>query len=50
MITNTEGNTGLVQIFPTWHSPEELIEYAKECCLLRELTPEERDLFGLPPR
>ena len=30
--------------------PLEMIEYAKECCLLRDLTPEERELFGLPPR
>jgi len=50
LITNTAGDTGLVQIFPTWHSPEELVDYARECCLLRDLTPEERELFGLPPR
>jgi WD40 repeat protein len=50
MITNTEGDTGSVQIFPTWQSAEELIDYAKECCVLRELTAEERELFGLPPR
>ena len=31
------------------HSVEELIAYAKSCCVLRELTPEERDQFGLPP-
>ena len=43
-------NDGKTSIFPTWATPEELIAYARECCLLRELTPEERDLFGLPPR
>jgi WD40 repeat protein len=31
-----------------WHSSEELIEYAYDCCVTRELTPEERDQFGLP--
>jgi WD40 repeat protein len=50
VITNTEGDTGLVQIFPTWHSPEELVTYARECCLVRELTADERETFGLPPK
>ena len=31
-------------------SLEELVAYAKECCVVRELTPDERELFGLPPR
>jgi WD40 repeat protein len=30
-----------------WHSTEELIEFARECCVSRELTPEEREQFGL---
>ena len=50
VIANSEGNTGMIRVFPTWHSPDELIDYARECCLLRDLTPEERELFGLPPR
>jgi Tol biopolymer transport system component len=33
-----------------WHSPEELVQYAYDCCVSRELTPEERDQFGLPVR
>ena len=37
-------------IFPTWQSTEELIAYAKECCVWRELTQEEREQFGLPER
>ena len=41
---------GMLKIYPTWHSPEELIAYAKECCVVRQLTPEERQQFGLPPR
>jgi WD40 repeat protein len=42
-----EGKTSL---YPTWLTKEELIAYTKECCLLRELTPEEREVFGLPER
>jgi len=42
-------NYGTLEIYPTWHSVKELIAYAKSCCVLRELTPEERDQFGLPP-
>jgi WD40 repeat protein len=30
-----------------WHSTEELIEFARECCVSRELTPEEREQYGL---
>jgi hypothetical protein len=33
-----------------WQSTEELIAHAKECCVTRELTPEERVQFGLPGR
>lgn len=36
------------EIFRVWQSTEELIEYAYECCVFRELTPEERVQFGLP--
>ena len=43
-------NDGAASIYPTWGTPGELIAYAKECCAFRELTPEERELFGLPPR
>jgi WD40 repeat protein len=30
-----------------WQSTDELIQYAKACCVLRELTPAERQQFGL---
>jgi hypothetical protein len=30
-----------------WQSTDELIQYAKECCVFRELTAAERDQFGL---
>jgi WD40 repeat protein len=33
-----------------WRSTGELIEHAYDCCITRELTPEERDRFGLPDR
>jgi WD40 repeat protein len=33
-----------------WRSTEELVEYAYDCCVSRELTPEEREQFGLPLR
>ena len=46
----TSGTEGGLQIFPTWHSAEELIAYAREHCVFRELTAEERGLFGLPER
>ena len=50
LTVNFEEDQARVQIFPTWQSPEELVEYAKECCVVHELTADERDLFGLPPR
>ncbi len=34
-------------VFRVWQSTEELIEYAKECCVFRELTDAERTQFGL---
>jgi hypothetical protein len=30
-----------------WQSTDELIQYAKACCVLRELTPAERQQFRL---
>ena len=38
------------EIRPVWPSTEALIAYAQECCVLRELTAEERAQFGLPER
>ena len=42
------GHETLVSVWNVWQSKEELIAYAKECCVMRELTPEERQQFGLP--
>jgi WD40 repeat protein len=43
--------TGGLQLPPAvwrvWQSKEELIEYARQCCVIRSLTPEERQQFGL---
>lgn len=40
---------GALKVFPAWQTTQELIDYAKECCVVRELTAEEREQFGLPP-
>ena len=37
-----------IEIYRVWQTTEDLIAYAKECCVVRELTPEERQQFGLP--
>ena len=37
-----------IQVDRVWQTKEDLIAYAKECCIVRELTPEERQQFGLP--
>jgi WD40 repeat protein len=42
--------SGRASVYPAWQSLEELIAYAKECCVIRELTATERELFGLPPK
>ncbi|MDX1687201.1 MAG: protein kinase [Candidatus Promineifilaceae bacterium] len=44
----TTGHFPAPDIRPVWQFTEELIEYAYECCVFRELTPEEREQFGLP--
>jgi WD40 repeat protein len=41
---------GSLQVFPAWQTTQELIDYAYECCVFRDLTAEERELFGLPER
>lgn len=46
----TAGYSPVPVIRPVWQSTEELMAYAYDCCVFRELTPEERALFGLPER
>ena len=41
---------GTAKVLPAWQTTQELIDHAKECCVVRELTAEEREQFGLPPR
>lgn len=41
----SDGTLRIWRVFPDTQS---LIAYAKQCCILRELTPKERELFGLP--
>ena len=38
-----------VFVWPIWADTQSLIDYARRCCVLRDLTSEERSLFGLPP-
>jgi WD40 repeat protein/DNA-binding SARP family transcriptional activator len=37
------------EVWRVWQSTEELVAYAKACCVFRELTPDERVQFGLSP-
>ena len=37
------------RVWRMWPSTQALIDYARECCVFRELTTEERAQFGLPP-
>jgi WD40 repeat protein/serine/threonine protein kinase/DNA-binding XRE family transcriptional regulator len=41
------GNETLVSVWNVWQTTEDLITYAKDCCVVRELAPEERQQFGL---
>ncbi|HOU12830.1 MAG TPA: BTAD domain-containing putative transcriptional regulator [Anaerolineae bacterium] len=36
-----------LKVFPTWSSLEALMDYARQHCVVRELTDAERELFGL---
>jgi WD40 repeat protein len=37
-----------LKVFRAWQSTQELLDYAKECCVFRQLTDLERQQFGLP--
>jgi WD40 repeat protein len=39
-----------ILVFPMWDTLDELMAYAEDCCMLRELTPGERTRYGLPER
>jgi WD40 repeat protein len=44
----TIGDLQPARLWRVWQSTQELIDYARECCVIRQLTPEERTRFGLP--
>jgi WD40 repeat protein len=41
---------GLLKVYPAWQTLEELMDYARQCCVVRELTDAEREMLGLPAR
>jgi WD40 repeat protein len=45
-----EGEGDMPFLRRAWQSTEEVIDYAYECCVWRELTPGEREQFGLPEK
>jgi len=47
-LSAADGKVRIVDVL--WNTTDELIAYARECCLMRQLTADERELFGLPPR
>jgi len=46
----TSGDSQPARVWRVWQSTQELLDYARECCVLRELTATEREQFGLPAR
>jgi len=38
---------GDLKVFPAWESLEQLVAHAKDCCVHRALTPDERLTYGL---
>ena len=35
------------EVWRVWQNTEELIDYARECCVFRDLTMDEREQYGL---
>jgi WD40 repeat protein len=46
-LTST-GTLPFVEIYRVWQSTQDLLDYTHECCVVRQLTSEERQQFGLP--
>jgi WD40 repeat protein len=44
----TVGDNQPTRLWRVWQSTQELIDYARTCCVIRELTAKEREQFGLP--
>jgi WD40 repeat protein len=49
-IAMSMGLPGLLKVFPAWQTLDELMDHARECCVVRELTYAEREMLGLPAR
>jgi WD40 repeat protein/class 3 adenylate cyclase len=47
LISNS-ATTASTEIYRVWQSTQDLIDYANQCCVFRELSAAERDQFGLP--
>jgi WD40 repeat protein len=41
------GLESLVSVWRVWQTKQELVDYAKDCCVIRQPTPAERQQFGL---
>lgn len=44
----TAGTDGIVRIWRVFAETDSLIHFANECCVIRDLTDDERTLFGIP--
>jgi WD40 repeat protein len=44
----TTGDEQPARLWRVWQSTQELVDYARQCCVLRDLTAKEREQFGLP--
>ena len=42
------GGETLISVWRVWQSTDELVAYAKECCVMRQLSEAERKQFALP--
>jgi hypothetical protein len=49
-IAMSMGLPGLLKVLPAWQTQDELMDHARECCVVRELTDAEREMLGLPAR
>lgn len=43
----TAGNDGTIRLWRVWQTTQELIDYARDCCVIRDLTAKEIEQFGL---
>ncbi len=44
----TIGDEQPTRLWRVWQSTQELVDYARQCCVVRNLTAKEREQFGLP--